>query len=251
MKHFHGTPIGGTRVAAGQFARGRFLLIPWKRPEALTIAMELSAGFMVDNSAYSFWKNSEKPQWHEYIKWCKAICRHPRFEFAIIPDVIDGDEQANDELIRLWDKLAWHPVYVRGVPVWHMHEPLSRLSRFSRYRTIAIGSSGEYATPGVGGWWERMDEAFKVLCDDDGYPKRRVHGLRMLKRSIVERYPFYSCDSTNAVQNGRREAVKHGINCPAYGQQLLADRIERSMSPSRFVPHHDQKYRLFESTGLA
>ena len=90
MIHYHGTPISGGRAGTVEFASGRHLLIPWKRPDDLSIAMENSRGFIVDNSAYSFWSSGEKPKWEEDIKWCRTFTNHPRFHLAIIRDVVNG-----------------------------------------------------------------------------------------------------------------------------------------------------------------
>lgn len=248
MRHYHGTPIGGTRAAADEFATGRHLLIPWKRPEDLHRAMDFCRGFIVDNSAYSFWTTGEKPNWLDYVKWCKGFARHPRFDFALVPDVIDGSEKENDELLRLWDKHAWHPIKIRGCPVWHLHESLERLDRLcsGRWEHVALGSSGQWPTPGHGGWWDRMDEAFEVICDKDGFPRAKMHGLRMLRPDIVERYPFASCDSTNAAQNGKRESIKNKVDT-LWGKATIARRIELAQSPSRWTRGEVQC--KFELTG--
>lgn len=246
MKHYHGTPLGGKRQDAAAFCEGRFVLIPWKRPEDLERAMECSRGFCVDNSAFTFWRTGESPNWLDYIKWVKGFARHPRFEFALIPDVIDGDEKQNDELIKLWDKHAWYPVRILGAPVWHLHESFERLERLvnGRWPIVALGSSGEWKTPGTASWNERMNEAFRVICDDDGYPRCKIHGLRMLDGDIVRRYPFASCDSTNAAQNGVREGRKVGGDS-LWGKMTIANRLERNQSPSRWSGAEvQQKFEL-------
>lgn len=234
MKHYHGTPIGGKRANADEFCEGRFVLIPWKRPEDLERALSLSRGVIVDNSAFSFWSTGETPDWNDYLKWCQSIANHPRFEFAIVPDVIDGTEKENDDLIKWWNSKSRHNPKIRSCVVWHLHESLDRLNRLvrSHWEFVALGSSGEFASPGQSdGWWARMDEAFSVICGDDGIPKKRIHGLRMLRPEIVKRYPFASCDSTNAVQNGTRESLKNNVDA-LWGKQTIARRIELSQSPS-------------------
>jgi len=53
--------------------------------------------------------------------------------------VIDGDEKANDILIREW------PFGIRGVPVCIYHESLGRLSGLcERWPRVALGSSGDW-----------------------------------------------------------------------------------------------------------
>lgn len=243
MKHYHGTPVGGKTMAIPEIFDNRFVLIPWKRPDDLERAMECSRGFCVDNSAFSFWSSGEKPNWAEYAKWVNDIADHPRFDFAIIPDVIDGETKDNNDLIDFWQRT------VKGVdscPVWHMHESLDRLKWLAmNWRRVAIGSSGAWPNPGQSdGWWERMDEAFSTITLPNGYPVTKVHGLRMLRADIVERYPFASCDSTNAVQNGTREAAKNGVDS-TWGTMTICRRIEAVQSPSKWRPAEQCQKPLF------
>lgn len=234
MRHYHGTPIGGKRAGADEFAERRCLLVPWKRPEDLQRAMDYSRGFIADNSAYSFWRTGETPDWQQYADWIATFCRCPRFDWALIPDVIEGGEKENDALLKWWALESHWPHRIASVPVWHMHESFDRLERLLMYDCVAIGSSGDYPTPGVGKWWDRMDDAFRVICDRDGFPRRKIHGLRMLDPEIVRRYPFASCDSTNAVQNGAREARKSNVDS-TWGQMTIARRLEYATSPSRWT----------------
>lgn len=251
MKHYHGTPIGGTRMNGESFAAGRFMLVPWKRPEDLEMVSVVSRGFIADNSAYSFWTTGETPNWNDYIKWCGTFCGNPRFDFALIPDVIDGTEKDNAELVSLWDKKAWHPKFIEGCPVWHLHESFERLNMYcERFRRVAIGSSGQFDTPGTNEWIERMDDAFDVICKgNDGYPRAKIHGLRMLASNIVMRYPFASCDSTNAVQNGPRTANRLKVDA-LWGMCHIARTIEQVQSPCTWNRVRAKQGDLFELTGL-
>lgn len=253
MIHYHGTPIGGKADSAARFMTGRFVLIPWKSPGDLAKAMECSRGFVVDNSAFSFWSSGEKPNWFDYMKWVDSFCRHPRFGWCIIPDVIDGSESENDMLIDRWHRWMGQlksGKRLNGVPVWHMHESIDRLRKMARlWPRIAIGSSGEWPTPGVGRWWDRMDEAVSSIIDEDGYPICKIHGLRMLRGDIVERYPFSSCDSTNAAQNGCTVGKKLGVET-LWGQTVIAERTESRQSPGKFesepiVRHEYTQHEMF------
>lgn len=236
MRHYHGTPIGGTRVGTVQFARRRFLFVPWKRPEDLSVAQEVTCGYACDNSAFSFWRTSEKPEWKMYAKWIEEMATHPKFDFAIIPDVIDGTLEDNQALLGKWWRWLPYRVADSGVPVWHLHEPIAWLTELvKKHRMIALGSSGEYSTPGVGRWWDRMDEAFDAICDEDGRPKCRVHGLRMLRDDIVAAYPFASCDSTNVTQNSTRTARNNGLLDKVAAMELHAQKIEQVQSPAKCI----------------
>lgn len=240
MKHYHGTPIGGTRASAAEFCEGRHLLIPWRRAEDLERAQELSRSFVVDNSAFTFWSTGETPDWLEYVKWVRSFENHPRYEFALVMDVIDGTEELNDELLELWRS---HGVK-RGCAVWHLHESLERLERLcNEWDFVAFGSSGQWPNPGQGDWWHRMDDAMERATDGRGYPLTKLHGLRMLRPDIIEAYPWASCDSTNAVQNGTREAAKNSVDSH-WGKMTIVRRIERAQSPSRWSGRQQLEFEL-------
>lgn len=250
MIHYHGTPCGATREDVARFLSGRHALIPWVRPEDIGTAAEVCQSFCVDNGAFSAWK-SGKPitDWKDYYHWCKEWARHPAFDWAIIPDVIDGSEKDNADLIQEWHRKMWHPVHVQGVPVWHMHESLERLQRLVEgpFRRVALGSSGDYATAGTEHWWRRMAEAMTVACDEHGRPKARLHGLRMLDPAIFHRLPLASADSTNAVRNSSSYR-RFGMYAPPNASTrmgIIAERIEAHQSAAVWVPVAEQAVLCF------
>jgi len=196
MIHYHGSPCGGQREQAERFMRGRHMLIPFVRPDDIATAADVCQSFCLDNGAFTAWKQGVTIDWNQYYDFVEQWHRHPAFDWAIIPDVIDGDEDANDELIEDW------PSHLGGIPVWHMHESLDRLARLCKeWRRVALGSSGKFAKVGDARWWARMREAMDVACDSDGRPITRLHGLRMLDPKIFKKLPLASADSTNAVRN--------------------------------------------------
>jgi len=249
MRHYHGTPMGSKRDEVARFAIGRHFLIPFGRPEDLPIVAEVATGFVFDNGAFTAWR-SGKPitDWSDYYAWCREWAKHPAFDWALIPDVIDGTERDNDDLIAQWDKRMWHPVRVQGVPVWHFHEPLERLHRLTRGRwpTVALGSSGEWPTPGTEKWWSRARDAMQAACDPNGRPHCRLHGLRMLDPEIFTRLPLASADSTNVAQNGNLLPRFGAYKPPTVSQRwdVIARRIEVHSSAPRWIPQTDRQLRL-------
>jgi hypothetical protein len=144
--------------------------------------------------------------------------------WARIPDVIEGTAEDNDALIADW------PKHIRGVPVWHMHEPVDRLVRLANeWQTVALGSSGQWATPGTSDWWVRMQEALTKICDHHGRPICRLHGLRMLNPKVFTKMPLSSADSTNAAVNCNSKQWEKAVYKPASAWQratIIADRVE-------------------------
>ena len=244
MIHYHGTPCGGERKEAAKFLAGRHALIPWVRPEDVGTAAEVCQSFCVDNGAFTAWKSGQPiAEWSAYYEWVEHWHRHPSFDWAIIPDVIDGDESQNDALVSEWTLGR-----TTGVPVWHLHESIDRLYRLcSEWPRVAIGSSGQWATPGTRGWWERMADAMDSVCVD-GRPMPKLHGLRMLDPVIFHRLPLSSADSTNAVRNSSNFNRFGQYTPPASGARMsiIADRIESHGSAAIWVGIEKQSVLIFE-----
>jgi hypothetical protein len=240
---YHGTPCGATREDVARFLAGRHALIPWVRPEDIGTAAEVCQSFCLDNSAFSAWKSGEPiTDWSGYYEWVDLWRRHPGFDFAIMPDVIDGTAADNDALLREW---PWEDY---GVPVWHLHESRERLRMLCDvFPRVALGSSGKWATPGTEGWWRRMAEVMEAACDSDGRPLAKLHGLRMLDPAIFHRLPLASADSTNAVRNSSGFS-RFGMYCPPNAStrmSIIAERIEAHQSAAVWVGLGDQATLAF------
>lgn len=239
MIHYHGTPCGATREDVARFLSGRHALIPWVRPEDIGTAAEVCQSFCLDNGAFSGWK-SGKPitDWSGYFCWAAEWLQHPGCDFAIIPDVIDGSEDDNNALLAKWHQKVKGRSQFRGAPVWHLHESMSRLQWLcGHYERVCLGSSGKWATPGTRGWWVRMAEAMAVCCDDQGRPKTKLHGLRMLDPAIFHRLPLASADSTNAVRNSSSYSRFGMYSPPNAGTRMgiIAERIEKHQSAATWI----------------
>jgi len=234
MIHYHGTPVSGGGQAAAQFLAGRHALIPYPRRDDLAVVAEVCQSFVFDNGAFTVWKQGGQIDVPGYVAWCEEWHRHPGFDWALIPDVIEGAEADNDALLADW------PSHIRGVPVWHLHESLERLERLANaWDMVALGSSGQWATPGTASWWNRMGEAMDAVCDDQGRPACRLHGLRMLDPRVFQHLPLASADSTNASVNAG-SVDRFGMYCPPSAglrAQVIASRIEAHNSAACWISH--------------
>lgn len=242
MIHFHGTPITGDGSAAMRILRGRHALVPFARPDDLPIVMERCQSFVLDNSAFSHWKTGAgRVDFDGYRDWVRGIYQHPGFEWCLIPDAIDGDVEENSKLVRDWVRCGER---FKGVPVWHLHEPLEYLEWLvQNFQTVALGSSGQWRTPGTAAWWQRMEEARPVICDAQNRPRCKLHGLRMLNPEIFTRIPLASADSTNAGVNSGAIARFGMYPPPTAGQraEVIAERIEVNNSPAVWIPQAQQE----------
>lgn len=228
MIHYHGGPFT-PQDQAMRLYRGRHAMVSFANPGDIELVAILCQSFTLDNGAFSFWTgNGEAVDSQKFYEFVVNWMFHPGFDWALIPDVIDGTEEQNDTLLKEW------PFGITtGVPVWHLHESLERLERLvDIYPRIALGSSGKYKTPGVQHWWQRVAEFFPIICDKDGFPKAKVHGLRMLDPDIFQYLPFSSVDSTNVARNswdGPQQGLTKGAKA-----QLIIDRVEFFNSSSKY-----------------
>jgi len=84
-----------------------------------------------------------------------------------------------------------------------------------------------------------MNEAMAVICDAEGRPRCRLHGLRMLDPEIFSRLPLASADSTNAAVNSSA-ANRFGMYMPPTNWQraaIIAERIEAFNSAPVWIDH--------------
>lgn len=233
MIHYHGLPITPETAAAVALSGGH-AFVCWAEPRNLALVAQVCQSFAIDNAAYPAWKRG-KPiaDWRPYYEWaaeCKLI---PSCDFAVVPDVIDGNEADNDALLAEWPLPRWF-----GAPVWHMHESLTRLERLAAsWPRICIGSSGEFATVGTTAWWGQMARAMRVVCDDEGRPLCKLHGLRMLNPDIFSKLPLSSADSTNIGRNIGIDQAWRGSYAPPTKEaraQVMRSRIEAHNAPARW-----------------
>lgn len=238
MIHYHGTPISGPGDRVGRFYQSRHALVSFAAQDHMAIVAESCQSFCLDNGAFSHWKKGEgdmdKNTVRRVVNFYRQWANHPGCDWVLIPDVIEGDEYDNNSLLETF------PKDLPGVPIWHLHETLERLEWLSvSYRMIALGSSGEYATPGNAKWWNRIRDVMGVLCNDTGRPRCKVHGLRMMAPDIFTKLPFSSVDSTYAGRTAAYDS-RFGKNSPLEKWQradVIACRIESFNSAS----HWDRK----------
>ena len=246
MLHYHGLPFGGGQISHLAMQSKHAFISFATGSTHIEMAAELCQSFAIDNGAFSLWKSGQEYSVEKYVDFLLRWYRHPALDFYLLPDVIDGGEDENQKIRSKFFSLAqYHPRLMDlAVPVWHMDESLDALQAFSVcHKKIALGSAGDYAQIGTDKWWHRMAEAMEVLCDDQGRPKCKLHGLRMLDNKITSRLPLSSADSTNVGRNiGIDKAWDNAPYAPASKQTralIMRERIEKQSSASRWV---DQGY---------
>lgn len=237
MIKYHGMPLSGRDGTEVRCLQGRNAMVSFSDTQPMALVCELCQSVTVDNGAFTTWKTGKEYDMDGYAEFITKWHRHPSFSWYLIPDSIDGADQENNVMRARWRSAVEGKVFSMGVPVWHLHETLETLDYLSRaYSMVAIGSSGAYADIGTPQWWSRMAEAMDTVCDD-GKPRCKLHGLRMLDPTIFSHFPFASADSTNVARNCGIDKAWNGPYAPrsnATRALVMMERIEAHASASRW-----------------
>ena len=196
MMHYHGTPISPRRVLLE--LAGKNFCVSFAHPNDVLCCHQIGQSVMLDNGAFSMWTRNKPTDWRKYYDWCEKWLEYPT-TWAVIPDVIDGDESDNDRLIARFP-FPHH----QSAPVWHLHEPIDRILHLLDlgYTKICFGSSGEYREVESDRWHHRITQAFNRLSHNGPIPW--IHMMRGMNLSGSQ-YPFSSVDSTDVARNHNRK----------------------------------------------
>ena len=191
--HYHCFDINPTEKAI-QMA-GRNLLVSFAYPSRVELAHQIGQSVMLDNGAFTIWRQGKDIRWSEYYAWADKWLDCST-TWAIIPDVIDGGEDHQDKLIADW---PWSRQ--QSAPVWHTDESYQRLARLVEFwPRVCIGSSAKHRI-GSSIWRRTMDGAFNFICGSSTRTPY-LHGLRM--QGVSSEYPFASVDSADIARNNNR-----------------------------------------------
>lgn len=192
--HYHGTPISPRSVL--HTLAGRFFCVSYAAPHDVAVCHQIGQGVMLDNGAFSAWRVGKATDWPGYYAWAERWLEH-HTTWAVIPDVIGGDEDSNDRLLAQW------PHGTRGAPVWHLNGTIARLLRLvEKWPRVCIGSAAQYSRVGSAVWHARMTVAMNRLCGNGPSPVW-LHMLRGMDLA-GSHYPFASVDSTDVARNHHR-----------------------------------------------
>ena len=172
---------------------------------------------LVDNGAFGMHKQGvdarDAAYLEDYERWAQAILDRCPQAIAVIPDVIEGAEAENWELI-----MTTMLDYERAMPIWHMHESIDTLIHLceSPFNYVGFGSSGEFWKVGTGKWARRIDEAFAAIDrwereSEGAYIRPRIHMMRAQSKAHL--FPFDLSDSCNVAINHNRYRGEGGGTC--------------------------------------
>ena len=224
MIHYHGGPITPDTCAIKVWT-ARHAFVSFAATQQMNLAAEITQSFALDNGAFTFWKQGVETRWVDYYDWVNMWRNHPGFDWAVIPDVIEGTEAENDALAARWP----FPKH-QGAVVWHINESIDRLRRLAaEWPRVCIGSSGEWDVSTPRRFLGRAVQAIGAICDGDNRPICKLHGLRMLNPAIFSKLPLSSADSTNVARNIGIDSAWRGTYQPRSKEtraHIMVERIE-------------------------
>lgn len=193
----------------------------------------------LDSGAFSAFTLGVTINVADYCEWIKTnidIIRHE--DGIMMASVVDG---IGDPL-QTWRNQ--HEMEARGVkplPCFHFGEDEKYLEHYiENYDYITIGGLVPVSTQQAMNWLDRIWDRY--LVDGSGRARLKVHAFGVTSIPLMERYPWFSCDSSSWIQS----AAYGGIVTPKYGNISVSDK-----SPSRHdVGRHAHNFSDAEKEAL-
>lgn len=163
--------------------------------------------FLLDSGAFTFMNNSKKSEinFDKYVEnYANFINQYDvKYFFELDIDTVVGYK----EVKRLRNKLE-HLTNKQCIPVWHRSRGKDDwLDTIKNYNYVAVGG---IVTKEI-----RKKEyyIFNWLLNTAKFENTKVHGLGFTSLKLLNKYPFYSVDSTNWTY-GARFNVMFDFNYP-------------------------------------
>lgn len=169
-------------------------------------------------SAYTLGVEIDLPTYCEYIKRNMDLWRVE--DGVVMASVLDG---IGDPLKTYQNQLHMEQLGAKPLPCFHAGEDERYLEYYVKnYEYITLGGMVGSSTKQLCIWLDRMWERY--LTDGSGRPRLKVHGFGITAIPIMERYPWYSVDSSSWIQS----AAFGSIITPDWGPLSVSEK-----SPSR------------------
>lgn len=226
MIHYHGADINP--AAAMLQLAGKHFCVSYAWPNRCELAHQIGQSVLLDNGAWSLFNKGEPVDWRAFIEWSERWLEYPT-TWAIVPDVIGGTGEENDELLAWFLREAGgHLRREQLAPVWHVNQPVERLQRLcSEHWKVCIGSGAH--KPGSTEWRHIMDKAFNALCGGSGPVPNWLHLLRGTSLAGSE-YPLASVDSATLARSFKGDNKK----AQPFDLAKRATEVDARQCPSRW-----------------
>ncbi len=151
----------------------------------------------LDSGAFSAWTKEAKidiKKYCSYIKKNDDILLHE--DGQPLASVLDAIGDAYGTYVN---QKAMEQLGVKPLPCFHYGEDERYLEWYiANYPYITLGGMVAVSTQQLYPWLDRLFE--KYLTDGSGRPKLKVHGFGLTTLELMQRYPWWSVDSSSWVQ---------------------------------------------------
>lgn len=180
-----------------------------------------NAKIFLDSGAFSAFTLGVSISVEEYCEYIKRNMDIIRVEDNVVmASVLDG---IGDPLQTWRNQLEMELRGAKPLPCFHAGEDERYLEWYVKnYEYITLGGMVGSSTKQLCIWLDRMWDRY--LTDGSGRARIKVHGFGITAVPIMERYPWYSCDSSSWIQS----AAFGSIVTPDYGPLSVSEK-----SPSR------------------
>lgn len=146
-------------------------------------------------------------------EFCHYIQRNR--DIIHVVSVLDG---IGDPLKTYQNQAIMEANGCRPLPCFHYGEDERYLEHYlANYEYITLGGMVPISTDQLILWLDRIWD--KYLTDKNGLPLRKVHGFGLTRMSLIQRYPWYSVDSSSWVQAARTG----GVMIPELGTVFISN----------------------------
>lgn len=182
-------------------------------------------------SAFTLGVTIDLPTYCAYINQNRDIWRVE--DGVVMASVLDG---IGDPLQTYRNQLHMESLGAKPLPCFHAGEDERYLEHYvQNYEYITLGGMVGSSTKQLCVWLDRIWERY--LTDGSGRPRLKVHGFGITAIPIMERYPWWSVDSSSWIQS----AAFGGIVTPEWGPLSVSEK-----SPAR----HDAGQHISNLTSI-
>lgn len=180
-----------------------------------------AARIFLDSGAFSAHTLGVELKVSDYCEYIQRNTDILRVEDGVVmASVLDG---IGDPLQTYRNQYEMELRGFRPLPCFHAGEDERYLEHYVRnYPYITLGGMVGSSTKQLQIWLDRIWD--KYLVDGSGKAKLKVHGFGITSVPLMERYPWYSCDSSSWIQSTSFGTVV----TPKYGPISVSEK-----SPSR------------------
>lgn len=196
-------------------------------------------------SAYTLGVDLNIVEYCDYIKRNQDIIRVE--DGVMMASVLDG---IGDPLQTYRNQLTMEALGAKPLPCFHAGEDERYLEWYvQNYEYITLGGMVGASSKALCIWLDRMWDRY--LVDGSGRPRLKVHAFGVTAIPIMERYPWYSVDSSSWIQSAAFGSIiepKHG---PLSVSEKSPSRHDAGQHVSNLTPvEQDYVLQMLEQQGF-